>query len=110
MQIGELPVPHEGRFTVQWQDLNEQSVQIKLEIARGHAELISQYLANNLDNMIAPDDFLQSFLHMTEKEAKGIIAKAQKHQAENITKDEDEKENDEQVENTIVFNAEDDNE
>lgn len=78
IDLGVLPAPADGKFTVSWPDLDAPSDLDKAELAAKMTEAIAKYVQAGADVLIEPLDFLTRVLGFDGEEAQAIIDAAEK--------------------------------
>lgn len=74
IQLGVLPAPKDGRFTIEWQDLNSLSDSDKAGVALKRSQGLMQYISGRGYEVIRPFFYFTLVMGYTEDEATAMIA------------------------------------
>lgn len=73
VRFGVLPPPRNGRYRVDWQDLNGMKEKDKADIAMKRVQSFLQYVSSGAETVLPLPDFLTRVMFYTEEEAAAIV-------------------------------------
>lgn len=68
-----LPIPKNGKYCIEWPDLDVRTNEDKANLSLKWTQALSQYVASGVIHLIAPQDYLTTILGLKPKEALRII-------------------------------------
>lgn len=85
--IGHLSMPYEGRFSVEWPDLNTQTELEKTEVALKKTQTLQTYVNGRVQTVIAPEDFLVRIMEMDSEEVDEMLDNAEEYEQETLVEE-----------------------
>jgi len=73
IELGILTSPKAEEYTIQWEDVDVDSVAEKTDVALKITKVLSSYVQDGIGNLIPPEYFLTKVLNYSQLEAKNIL-------------------------------------